>query len=264
MARTIQKKVISDDLLFTDAFDESMLDKIEGELGRSHDRDLPDERSLNYAPDKSGAGTASGGQGRPIIASEPMEPAAFERDLPSPEFLDKLQEEAFAESSTDGIPQGDSEQQQTISKKVSHKKMLLFAAAASVLLIITGGLTYLLWPTPKKTEAPRLDFVRQRIVIPVYEHEMNLFIFAGTQGKEDLLKVDLGLDFASFKAHKQFKEKQVYYTDLIYGLLREKSLPDNSVEMWARILEQELPARLKDDHPEIPLNSIRMKSFHRL
>ena len=78
------------------------------------------------------------------------------------------------------------------------------------------------------------------------------------------MKLDLELDFASLGAHEKFKEKQVYYTDFIYGFLRKQSPPDNSVQDWAKILEQDLPERLKNDYPEIRLNSIRMKNFHRL
>jgi hypothetical protein len=140
----------------------------------------------------------------------------------------------------------------------------LLLAAASVLFIITGGVTYLLWPSPKEHVTPRVDIVRHRIVIPDYEHEINFLIFSSAQGKEDLLKLDLELDFTSLGAHEKFKEKQVYYTDFIYGFLRKQSPPDNSVQDWTKILEQDLPERLKNDYPEIRLNSIRMKNFHRL
>jgi hypothetical protein len=264
MARTIQKKVISDDLLFTDDFDENMLDKIEGELGRTNIHELPEERLLDYSSDKSRAPAPPGNQGEPLLAGEPTESEAFERDMAFSEFDDKYDEKTSAESLNGDSPPDKSEQQHDITKRLRSKKIVLFLAAASILLIFTGGLTYFLWPAPKKAETPRLDIVRHRIVIPVYEREINFLVLSSTQGKEDLLKLELELDFASFGAHEKFKDKQVYYADFIYGFLRKQSPPDNSVQDWVKILEEDLPERLKDNHPEIRLNSIRMKSFHRL
>jgi hypothetical protein len=264
MARTIQKKVISDDLLFTDDFDESMLDKIEGELGQSNSPDMPEERVLDFSPDKSRAGTLRGKGGDNILDSESTEPEAFERDLAFSEFEDKSPQDTVAESLKGSTPLDDSEHKQAITKMVSSKKISLFAAAALVLLMITGGLTYLLWPTHKEPVIPTIEIVRHRIVIPTFEQEINFLIFARAQEKRDLLKLDLELDFASFRAHEKFKEKRVYYTDSVYSFLREQSPPDNSVQHWVRILEQDLPTRLKKDHPEIPLNTVRLRDFQRL
>jgi len=264
MARTIQKKVMSDDLLFTDDFEESTLDKVEGELGQSYNRDLPEERVPDFSPEKSRAITASGRRREPFVPGEPTEPEAFKRDLAFSEFEDKPHQKTFAEPSKEDNPRDDSQQQQAITKRVRSKKMLLFLAAASVLFIITGGLTYFLWPGPKEHGTPRVEIVRHRIVIPNYEHEINFLVFSRAQGKEDLLKLDLELEFANLGAHERFKEKQVYYTDFIYGFLQKQSPPDNSVQDWVKLLEQDLPERLKDDHPEIRLNAIRMKNFHRL
>jgi hypothetical protein len=261
MGREIQKKIISKDILFTDDFDESMLDEFEGDP----DLDSPKEKILDFSPDKSTGGEQGEWGGEPLSAGEPREPPDFERDLPSSEFEDDFQEKkAPAESSIDDNLQDDSQQQEEINKRARSKKIQWFLAAASVLFIVAGGVTYLLWPGPKAHETPRVDIVRHRIVIPDYEHEINFLIFSRAQGKEDLLKLDLELDFNTFGAHKQFKEKQAYYTDFIYGFLRKQSPPDNSVQDWAKILEQDLPERLKNDYPEIRLNSIRMKNFHRL
>jgi hypothetical protein len=264
MARTIQKKAISDDLVFSDDFDEGMLDKIEGELGQSYHRDLPDERVLDFRPDKSKVKTGGEWRGKPDAADEPMESDGFERDMPSSEFEDTLDDKAFAEPTTDDNPPDDSEQLDAITKRVRSKKILLFTVAASVLFVITAGLTYLLWPVPKKIETPKVDIVRHRIVIPDYEQEINFLIYLRTQEKEDLLKLDMELSFTSFGAHEKFKEKQAYYTDFIYGFLRNQSPPDNSVKDWVKILEEDLPERLKNDCPEMRLNAIHMKSFSRL
>lgn len=264
MVRTIQKKAISDDMLFTDDFDESMLDKIEGELGQPQHPEVPEERILDFSPDKSTARRPHGKPGDAFEVPESMGAQDFERDLAFSEFENELSEDAFEEPRKDSAPQEDSEQKQSITKMLRSKKIVLLLSAALVLFVFAGGLTYILWPTHKEPAIPKVEIVRHRIVIPTYEQEINFLILSKAQEKEDLVKLDLELDFASFRSHEKFKEKRVYYTDSVYSFLREQSPPDNSVQHWVRILEQDLPARLSRDHPEIPLNAVRMKYFQRL
>jgi hypothetical protein len=140
---------------------------------------------------------------------------------------------------------------------------VLLLSAACVLLILTAGLGYLLHPHAQN-DASGSHIVRHPVVIPKHEREVNLLILIGTPERSDLLKLDLEFDFTSPNGYEKFNEHQTLYHDLIYSFLIKQQPPDNSVQHWEKILEQELLTSLNTDCPEIRLSSIRVKNFHRL
>jgi hypothetical protein len=250
VGRKIEKKVISDDLLFSDDFDENRLAKIEDELNRSPQPDPSKGKQRKRAED---------GDAEEPPAPDPVPISSPPEDDPEP--VPEASSEPPAESESEGASE---RQRQAVAKMVRSKRRLLLAAT-SVLVMVTTGLAYLLWPNPKQQGPLSGQIVRHRIVIPSYEFDTGFLIFVGAADKKkDLMKVDLELDFGGMEAFEQFKSRQILYYDVIYDFLRKQQPQDNSFQKWEEILERDLFESLKKDCPEIRLNSIHMKNFHRL
>jgi hypothetical protein len=256
MARIIKKKVISEDLLFSDDFDENALDQIEGKLDDSTTPVLPEERVLDLRADQPKSGGAKRRSGEPARPDEEEDPS------------ESIHVAAFDKSGEDSKQEGHTEpasgsKPQIVGKKTKWSGRTLLSTAAFVLLILTAGLIYLLYPHAEN-DASRTHIVRRPIVIPKHEREVSFLILASTPERSDLLKLDLEFDFISLNGYEKFTEKQNLYHDFIYSFLIKQQLPDNSVQNWEKILEEELLTSLKTDCPEIRLSSIRVKNFHRL
>jgi flagellar basal body-associated protein FliL len=247
MAREIKKKVISDDLLFGDDFDETKLSQIE---------DGFDKNSLSGTPGGGRKSSATAGKASELPGTD-GEPSV---SAPAPE----LDEEGLSKAPSATPSEDASQQQQTVARMVRSKMLLLFAAL-SVVVVIAAGLTYLLWPHSKPQELPAAETVRHPIVIPSYTFATNFLLFMNASGKKkDLLKVDVEMDFWSLQAYEQFKNKQIYYNDIIYKFLRKQEPPENSFQNWGKILERDLFEILKNNYPETRLNAVAMKGFQRL
>ena len=247
--RKIEKKVISDDLLFADDFDENRLARIEDELNRSPQPDSPKGKQRK--------------RGETGEAEEPTAPDSVPVASP-PEDAPDLEFEASSEPPTQSEIEAASERQRQAVAKMVRSKRILLLAATSVLVVITAGLAYLLWPHSKQAPlSPQI--IRHRIVIPSYVFDANFLVFVGAAGKKkDLMNLDLELDFGSLEAYEQFKSRQTLYCDVIYEFLRKQQPQDNSFQYWEEVLTRDLYESLKQDYPEIRLNSIYMKNFHRL
>ena len=127
VGRKIEKKVISDDLLFADDFDENRLARIEDELNRSPEPDSP-----------------KGKQRKRAEAGEPEAPTAPDPVSSPPEDAPDLEFEASSEPPTQSeIEAASDRQRQAVAKMVRSKRILLLAAT-SVLVVIAAGLAYLL------------------------------------------------------------------------------------------------------------------------
>lgn len=248
MARKIEKKVISDDLLFGDDFDEGKLARIEAELTRSPDSDALEEKQAK-------AKRAAKGGDQPASQAVPA-PSSSEPGL---------DREALSQSPAATAPQDPSKQQRAALARVARSKMLFLAAVISVLAIITAGLVSLYWFKWRQDSLPPPQIVRHHIVIPSHRHVTSFFLLVNPSGKKkDLLKLDVEFDFSSLQAYEAFKGKQVLFSDIIYKYLRKQQSEDNSVEYWQRILEQDIFENLKRNYPETRLNAVEMKGFQRL
>jgi flagellar basal body-associated protein FliL len=263
MARTIKKKAISDDMLFADNFDESMLDKMENDLDTSFSRDEPEEKTLDYSPDRTQTRTPSGRQGGSMEAGNLMEETGFDHGPDLTDFEYKPDGETSAEPSDDKGSHDKSKTMQAFAGIAQFKKILLIGTALFV-IVIAAGLTFVLWPHQTEQDASRVEIVRHQIVIPSFQQEVNFLILSTAPGKKDLLKMDLELDFSSLGSHERFKEKQVLYNDIIYQFLLKQQPPENTVRHWQQILEEGLLTAFQSEHPEIRLNAVHMKNFLRL
>jgi hypothetical protein len=264
MARTIQKKIISEDILFSDDFDESKLDQIESQLGKSLHHASPEEMTLYYTPKRPWTGDEGGGQGKLATAGEVMESFETGYGPASTALGDEFDQQASAELSGESKPQDGPEPRQQALPKMVRSKRVLMLSIASVLLLMIGGPAYFLWPLPKDRGTSMTQIIRHPIVIPNYEHDINFLILANAPEKKDLLQLDLELYFYTLDACEKFKGKRAFYQDIIYGFLQKQQPEDNSFQYWEKILERDLFDSLKNDHPEIRLISIHMKDFRRL
>lgn len=248
MARKIEKKVISDDLLFGDDFDEGKLAKIEASLVRTPISDALDEEP--GAKKGKAAQRAASDEGEAVVASS-------------------VEEDLDQETSTKPPPATQaseaSQKQQAAIARIVRSKRLLLMAAVSALVIITAGLVSLYWFYLRQPSLLLPQTVRHPIVIPSYRHVTSFLLWVSPSGKkQDLLKVDVELDFRSAEAYEAFKSKQVLFCDVIYKFLRKQEPPDNSFEHWEKILEKNLFESLKHNYPETRLSSVQMKGFQRL
>ncbi len=264
MARSIQKKIISEDILFSDDFDESKLDQIENQLNKAAHTASAEEMTLDFTPKRPGTHRESKEQGKLAMAGEAMESFETGYGPASPDFGDDLSQEGSDELSDGSELQDVSERKyQALPKIIRAKRIMMFSFAAGLLLII-GGLTYFLWPHPKNHGPSAARIIRHPILIPNYEHDINFLILANTNEKKDLLQMDLELQFPTSDAWEKFQGRRAFYQDVIYGFLRKQQPEDNSFQYWEKILERDLFESLSNDHPEIRLISIHMKDFRRL
>jgi hypothetical protein len=264
MARTIKKKVIDDSLLFSDDFDEGVLDKIEGRLAKSFTRDSPEGKGLQHDPNGRMTGTTRRKRGKSVTSDDATEPGESDRSIVFSAFGEDSEQGASTDPlNNDALRDGLNYRRRAIAI-LRRPRTLLLLASVSVLLIIAAGLTYFLWPHPKDHGSSTSRIVRRPIVIPKYEREINFLILTGAPGKKDLLMLDLELNFNALDAYDKFKDKQVLYSDVIYSYLLKQQPPDNSIQQWEKILERDLLENLKTDCPELRLNSISVKNFSRL
>lgn len=244
MARKIEKKVISDDLLFGDDFDESKLARIEAELVRP-----PISEALEEAPAKAGKATPPAAGGESAVT-------------PSDGALD--QETPTGPSSETQDPNL-SEKRQAAVARVVRAKLMLLAAVGFLLLAVTAGVGSLYWFKWRLEAQQPTQFVRHPIVVPSHRHGASFLLFVGPSGKpKDLLKVEVELDFSSTQGYEMFKRGQVFYRDVIYRFLRKQEPPENSFEHWEEILQTNLLESLSRNYPETRLTTIRMKGLQRL
>lgn len=250
MARKIEKKVISDDLLFGDDFDEAKLDKIEAQLVRTP----PDALD-------QGKGKRRGEAAQPEGGDETGVPAASA----SMDDFDQVPHVPQVEPPPAGEGSEVSQQQKAAVARVVRSKRLFLMGALSTLILITTGLVSLYWFHWRQTAPPPPQLVRHPIEVPSYRHATTFLLLVSPAGKkQDLLKVDLELDFWSEQGYETFKSRQLLFHDVIYKFLRKQEPPDNAFEHWEKILEKNLFESLKHNYPETRLNAVMMKGFQRL
>lgn len=251
IGRKIEKKIISDDLLFSDDFDESKLSKIEDQLDRSP---APPD-----APKGKKRSPAEPGDAEQATPPDPVSAPPPTMASPGPEG------QALSGPPAGNGPEQAVEPPRQALARVARFKMMVLLAATSALVLITAGLTYFIFFHHKPPAPPAPQVVRHRIVIPSYETDASFLVFvAAADKKRDLMKLDLGLEFRSQEAQEQFKQRQLFYCDIIYQFLSKQLPLENSFQYWEKISERELLERLKQDYPETRLNAVHMKSFHRL
>lgn len=247
MARKIEKKVISDDLLFGDDFDEAKLDKIEAQLVRTP----PDALDQGKGKRRGEAAPAEAGDDDCIPGASA-----------SPDDVDHVPQ--VEPPPADENPEVSQQQKAAVARVVRSKRLFLMGAL-STLILITAGLLSLYWFHWRQTATPLPQLVRHPIEVPSYRHATTFLLLVSPAGKrQELLKVDLELDFWSEQGYETFKSRQLLFHDVIYKFLRKQEPPDNAFEHWEKILEKNLLESLKHNYPETRLNAVMMKGFQRL
>lgn len=251
MAHIIKKKLINEDLLFSDDFDESTLDQMEESLcPRSPDEGLPDSE-----PDQQDIGGAKEWPEQPVELDDGTVHTDSEQRTSVIKKGENSKQEFQPGIASRQIHQG--------SNRMSSSKTIMLFSAALLILMLTAGTACLLWPNALNpgTENP---VAPRPIEVPKHEREVTFLILASSLEKSDLLKLDMEFAFMSLNGYERFMDNQIFYHDLIYSHLISQQPPENSVQNWERILENALLEALKRQCPDIRLNSIRLKSFQRL
>ncbi len=244
MARTIEKQVISDDLVFGDEFDEGKLAGTEAELDHA-----PISEALEEAPAKAAKVTPPAAGGEAAVT-------------PSDGALDQGTPTGPSSETQD---RNLSEKRQAAVAKVVRAKLMLLAAVGFLLLAVTAGVGTLYWFKWRLDAQPPTQFVRHPIVVPSHLHSASFLLFVGPSGKQkDLLQVEVELDFSSIQGYEMFEREQVFYRDLIYRFLRKQEPPENSFEHWEEILQNNLLESLNRNYPEMRLSTVRMKGLRLL
>lgn len=251
MARVIKKKTINEDLLFSDDFDEGTLDQIEKSLGPG----LSDGEAPDSGPDRQDIGGSKQWREQLVELDDGPDLAdPDQRTAASPKGEDSKQESE---------PEIASSLQRQVSNRMSSWRRIMLFSGVFALLMLTAGAAYLLWPNAEYPSAEK-SVAPGPMVAPKHEREVSFLILASSSERSDLLKLDLEFAFMSLDGYEKFMDNQIFYHDLIYNHLISQKPPDNSDQNWEKILEEGLLESLKRQCPEIRLNLIRVKTFHRL
>jgi hypothetical protein len=246
MSRTIKKKVIRDDLLFSDNFDQETLDKIEGELS---DEDAPDPRQRGefsdeidrgYDTDEIDYGRAASTQGEQNLLSTPKHDA-----------------KAPPGSQTDAAPPPPT----ALAQRIARKKVLLLGILIFTAIIAAGSGYILSGHSPEPPPKPAI--VRFPILIPAYQQEMDFLLFSEV-GEKYILDIALEVNFEGQSAHERFKQKRTVYKDNTFIFLQSQQTSDKSYRNWEKIIQEDLPKALQASFPEIRIGSVELKRFNRL
>jgi hypothetical protein len=260
MNREIKKKVIDDNPAFSDNFDESMLDRIESELGESESEEsqsVPKRRRTNAAGAKhedqldpeSGLEGLDGDSGE-IVTDFSLKDKRQEPKVSGQEPGDK---------GTISIPL----EEKNVHRKIITKKRMLSTLALVFFVVLAGLAWFQLQRQHSKVPAP-LEMIRHPVPIPHFQQETSFFILASAGGKKDVIELGVEFEFTSNSAFDNFQSQLLLYQDAVYRFLQTRNPPENSYKHWSKIVQDELPAYLKVSLPKSRVESITITQFNRL
>ncbi len=250
MSRVVKKKVIDENLVFSDNFDESMLDRIESELGKS----LTDEEKA--------ARKRSGKMARPT--EEDHEAAA---KGPSPLAAGgKEPEETAAQagqpSQPGGGPQVGEEKTLPAYRRIAAKRWIS-AACILVFFVVLPAIAWLRIQS-KHMDAPVIQFVRHPVPLPHLQRESKFLLVADTGAKKDLVEMSVQFEFLSTSALEKFENQQTAIQDSCYRFIQTRNPAENSPKIWAKLVQHDMMDHLRTSFPKIRIDSITMTQYDRL
>lgn len=257
MARTITKKAFDDDLMLSDDFDESILDKIEKQFDQ-FDKKGGDPQ---YPSFESGTSSSSG-------SSSAFSLDDFEAQ-PAPETAsDTGGASDSSSSSSRGSRKLMSDTATGGSKKTGRKipgfKLALMATAAGVLVLATGFFVASLMHAPPKPALQIVTVIRRSIPVPIRAEKHELLILT-TSGEEKVL-VNMGIEINLYGMETPDgpEEEQVVLRDAIYRFLSNEHPARNTQKFWEKIVANDLQPYLKTSFPKKGMKSVRLTRFARL
>jgi hypothetical protein len=259
MSRKIKKKVIDDNLTFSDNFDENVLDRIENELGKSESEAA---QLVSKRRKTTGAGASQEGFNH--------ESGLDRLDSDSGEIVtDFSLQDKGQEPAAPGPEPGDKEpiniplEKKTLHRKIITKKWILSTLALVFFVILPGLAWFQLQRQHPKAPAP-LQMIRHPVPIPHFQQETSFFILAGAGGKKDLIELGMEFEFTSSGAFDNFQGQLLLFQDAVYRFLQTRNPLENTYRHWSKIVQDDLPAYLKVSIPTSRVESITMTQFNRL
>jgi hypothetical protein len=254
MGRTLKKKAFDDDLMLSDDFDESILDKIEKQFGKSavpeessSDAPIPslDDGEPSSAPSFSldEFETTSGEGPDQPNRKEPEEQAAFETDAGKASTPDP------------------SSPARRMARKVVKSKLIVIIAPCVFVLLLAAFYTIRLLKAPN-ADHPRITTVIKRSVpIPVRLEAHEFLILSSSNEEKILVTLALELKFLASDGPGQANAQEVELRDSIYRFLSDQHPPATSLKYWEKVVDYDLTAYLKSNFPHNGLQSVRLAAY---
>jgi len=255
MARTITKKAFDDDLMLSDDFDESILDKIEKQFDHFDKK----EGDSKYPSFESGSSSSSG-------SSSAFSLDDFEAQ-PAPETASDTGRDPDSSSSRDSrklMSDASTRGSKKTGRKVPKIKLALMVTAAGVLVLAMGFVVASLMHAPPKPALQIVTMIRRSIPVPIRAEKHEVLILT-TSGEEKVL-VNMGIEINLYgmEAPDGPEEEQVVLRDAIYRFLSNEHPAKNTQKFWEKIVANDLQPYLKTSFPKKGMKSVRLTRFARL
>jgi hypothetical protein len=247
MARTITKKAFDDDLMLSDDFDESVLDKIEKRLHKDG-KQGGDVSSTMFDSDTSG---------------------------PSQSFsLDDFETDSPSEANPNGKPPSDGESRRDASgsssaaskkaaRRIARSKLIMMAAVGVVLLSAVAFAVAKLAHTPKPV-IPIVTMIKRSVPVPVRTEKHEFLIRAGPSQEKALFNMGIEINFYGMDGPGRPEEEEVALRDAIYRFLSDEQPAKNTQRLWENVVANDLQPYLKTTFPNKGLKSVKLTRFARL
>jgi hypothetical protein len=250
MSRVVKKKVIDERMEFSDNFDESMLDRIENELGRSLTDEEQDGVKRPGKRARSAEEHEAEGVAEPlpaILKGEEPERKTSAQERPTPPF-------DSAEDKEQNKP--------PLYRKIAFKRWVALVAAVLLFVLLPA----LAWVRIQRQhhDTPVIQFVRHPVPVPHHPLESRFLVIASAGTKKDLVEMTVEFEFLNTSAFEKFQDRRTAIQDSCYRFIQTHNPADNSQKNWAKLVQQDMLAQLQTDFPKIHIESITLTQFNRL
>lgn len=250
MSRVVKKKVTDESMEFSDSVDESMLDRIETEPGKS----LTDEEQAGGNRPGKRARSAEEDDAKGV--AEPL-PAMLKGEEPERQTSARERPTPLIDNA------GNKEQNKPpFYRKTAFKRWV--ASAAAVLLFVL--LPALAWVRIQRQhhDTPVIQFVRHPVPVPHHPVESRFLVIASAGTKKDLVEMSVEFEFLNTSAFEKFQDRKAAIQDSCYRFIQTRNPADNSQSNWTKLMQQDMLAQLQTDFPKIRIESITLTQFNRL
>lgn len=245
MSRTIKKKVISENLLFSDDFDEEMLGKIEKDLDGSMSEPKTSQPKASLRPSRNQANKKE-------TEEITQQGGSFDQDETRTAYASSTIPEK-----TSGAPMSDQ-----LKKQIFRKKLLVGTLLCLPLIAVAAASVIYLRISPQPLPSPQI--IRHPIPKPVYEAETSFLLQARNKEDFELLELKMQMSFKGTKGYEVYRANEVFCRYLIYEFLQNRRSPNSSYTEWRRLVQEELLSHLKENWPELNVTSIEIQNLGRI
>ena len=247
MARTITKKAFDDDLMLSDDFDESILDKIEKRLQKDG-KQVGDVASSTFDSDISGS-------------SQSFSLDDFETDSHS-------EADSNGRSSSDGESRGSasgssSAASKKAARRIARSKLIVMATVGVVLVLAAAFVVVNLAHSPRPI-IPIVTMIKRSVPVPVRTEKHEFLIRTGPSQEKVLVNMGIEINFYGMDGPGLPEEEEVALRDTIYRFLSDEQPAKNTQRLWEKVVAGDLQPYLKTTFPQKGLKSVKLTRFARL